>query len=386
MMDSRIHLPGRCRNEFKATRRSQSSQVTCNCGMRTRLLLLVLSSCWGCMRPSEANSNPPKSKALWTGDEPTDGSGWAKCNVESKCTASIQALARQGRHGGRGLHLHVENGKWVGAGWSYPSMISLEGIDVTQFDVLSFWMRLEGKSEYYTPPHNGFLISLSGAGGKLSSGQIIDTCARETDDGWRHIVIPVANFIPLPSMPFDRKRVTGISVYTGPAGLYTFDLDLDDITFEVLDSKSLLTLCPAQPGRPIVPDEIRAEGSPNSTPTSTICPYISKSICVETELDSFEGSGRIRREAVDTAVHADYDQIRECYMAGVARHKSLCGEAHIKFTIDETGRVQRPQAIVGTTLPDCDVVKCIEGRFSQLQFPSPEGGRVTVVYPLRFVP
>ena len=338
------------------------------------------------MRPSVPSSDPPKSKALWTGDEPSDGSGWAKCKLESKCTASIQALAQQGRHGGRGLHLHVENGQWMVAGWSYPSMMSLEGIDVTQYDALSFWMRLEGKSEYYAPPRDGLVISLSGAAGKISSGQIIDACTRETDDGWRHVVIPVANFIPLPSIAWDRKRVTGIGVYTGRAGLYTFDLDLDDITFEVLDSKSLLTLCPAQPRRPIVPDEIRAEGSPNSTSASTICPYLSKSICVEVEPGSFEGSGRISREAVATAVHADYNQMRECYVAGVARHKSLCGEAHIKFTIDETGRAQRPLAIVGTTLPDCEVVKCIEGRFSQLQFPSPEGGNVTVVYPLRFVP
>jgi len=338
------------------------------------------------MRPGVPNSNPPKSKALWTGDEPSDGSGWAKCKIESKCTASIQALARQGRHGGRGLHLHVENSQWVGAGWFYPSMISLEGIDVTQYDALSFWMRLQGKSEYYTPPRDGLMISLSGSAGKISSGQIIDACVRETEDGWRHVVIPLANFVPLPSIAWDRKRVTGIGVYMGRTGLYTFDLDLDDITFEVLDSRAPPTLCPAQPVRPIVPDEIHAEGIPASTPASTICPYTSKSICVEDDPGSFEGSGRISREAVATAVHADYTQIRECYMAGVARHKSLCGEAHIKFTIDETGRVERAQAIAGTTLPDCEVVKCIEGRFSQFQFPSPKGGSVTVVYPLRFVP
>jgi hypothetical protein len=39
-----------------------------------------------------------------------------------------------------------------------------------------------------------------------------------------------------------------------------------------------------------------------------------------------------------------------------------------------------------TTLPDCAVVSCIRDGFSNLEFPSPEGGIVTVHYPIILEP
>jgi hypothetical protein len=53
--------------------------------------------------------------------------------------------------------------------------------------------------------------------------------------------------------------------------------------------------------------------------------------------------------------------------------------------------VSSPGAEPGTpidapALDDAEVVACIVGRFAKLTFPKPEGGIVTVVYPIIFAP
>jgi hypothetical protein len=40
----------------------------------------------------------------------------------------------------------------------------------------------------------------------------------------------------------------------------------------------------------------------------------------------------------------------------------------------------------GSDLPDNDVVSCVLGAYHGLSFPEPEGGIVTVVYPIQFAP
>ena len=56
-----------------------------------------------------------------------------------------------------------------------------------------------------------------------------------------------------------------------------------------------------------------------------------------------------------------------------------------QFAIDRTGAVALA-ADAGSALPDRDVVACIVRGFADLSFPAPEGGTVTVVYPIVLVP
>jgi hypothetical protein len=53
----------------------------------------------------------------------------------------------------------------------------------------------------------------------------------------------------------------------------------------------------------------------------------------------------------------------------------------VKFVIDRSGAVSTA-ADAGSDLADRAVITCIVHAFENLSFPQPEGGVVTVVYPL----
>jgi hypothetical protein len=57
----------------------------------------------------------------------------------------------------------------------------------------------------------------------------------------------------------------------------------------------------------------------------------------------------------------------------------------VRFVIDRQGHVA-DASDGGSTLPDPDVIACIVKGFADLSFPKPEGGIVTVVYPIAFAP
>lgn len=91
--------------------------------------------------------------------------------------------------------------------------------------------------------------------------------------------------------------------------------------------------------------------------------------------------GHLPPEIVQRVVRQNFGRMRMCYEAGLARNPSLEGRISVKFVIDRTGSV----AMVSTTersLPDSDVASCVERAFKAMSFPEPEGGIVTVIYPL----
>ena len=52
--------------------------------------------------------------------------------------------------------------------------------------------------------------------------------------------------------------------------------------------------------------------------------------------------------------------------------------------IDREGAVTMAAPASDTTLPDREVVRCITKAYESMSFPKPEGGIVTVVYPVVF--
>ena len=76
---------------------------------------------------------------------------------------------------------------------------------------------------------------------------------------------------------------------------------------------------------------------------------------------------------------------RGCYQAGLARNPALTGRIATRFVIDMDGWVRRAR-IVSDELGDADVADCVRRAFIGLRYSEPEGGTVTVVYPLQFSP
>ena len=94
-------------------------------------------------------------------------------------------------------------------------------------------------------------------------------------------------------------------------------------------------------------------------------------------------SGRLPPETIQHIVRLNYGRFRACYHRGLLRHPALGGRVSSRFVIGLDGKVAAAQ-VASSELEDGDVERCIAEAFHQLRFPRPEGGIVTVEYPLVF--
>ena len=96
-------------------------------------------------------------------------------------------------------------------------------------------------------------------------------------------------------------------------------------------------------------------------------------------------NGRLPAEVIQRIVRQNFGRFRMCYEDGLRGNPSLQGRVGVKFAIDRSGGVAMASD-GGSDLPDQGVVKCVVRGFENLSFPAPEGGIVTVVYPIVFSP
>jgi hypothetical protein len=96
-------------------------------------------------------------------------------------------------------------------------------------------------------------------------------------------------------------------------------------------------------------------------------------------------SGRLPPEVIQRIVRQNYGRFRMCYEQGLGRTPNLQGRVSARFVIGRDGSVSNV-GNGGSDLPDSGVVSCVLSAFYGLSFPQPEGGIVTVVYPIMLEP
>jgi Ca-activated chloride channel family protein len=96
-------------------------------------------------------------------------------------------------------------------------------------------------------------------------------------------------------------------------------------------------------------------------------------------------NGRLPEEVIQRIVRQNYGRFRLCYENGLRSNPKLSGRVSVKFVIDRSGGVTTTSD-AGSDLPDQGVVACVGRGFANLSFPQPEGGIVTVLYPIVFSP
>jgi len=96
-------------------------------------------------------------------------------------------------------------------------------------------------------------------------------------------------------------------------------------------------------------------------------------------------SGRLPPEVIQRIVRQNFGRFRLCYENGLKKKPDLEGCVFVRFVIAKDGSVSSAGS-AGSDLPDAGVVACVTKAFHGLSFPQPEGGIVTVVYPIMFSP
>jgi hypothetical protein len=96
-------------------------------------------------------------------------------------------------------------------------------------------------------------------------------------------------------------------------------------------------------------------------------------------------SGRLPPEVIQRIVRQNFGRFRLCYENGLRNNPNLQGRVGVRFVIGRDGAVSNTSN-GGSDMPDSGVVNCVVRSFQSLSFPQPEGGIVTVVYPIMFSP
>lgn len=96
-------------------------------------------------------------------------------------------------------------------------------------------------------------------------------------------------------------------------------------------------------------------------------------------------TGHIPAEVIQRVVRQNFGRFRFCYENGLRTNQELAGRVEVRFVIGRNGGVTLAQDS-GSDLPDQAVRQCVVSAFSSLSFPEPEGGIVTVVYPIVLSP
>jgi hypothetical protein len=96
-------------------------------------------------------------------------------------------------------------------------------------------------------------------------------------------------------------------------------------------------------------------------------------------------SGRLPAEVIRRIVRQNFGRFRLCYEQGLGRNPNLEGRVGVRFVIGRDGAVSNVSN-GGSDLPDSNVVNCVIKAFYGLSFPKPEGGIVTVQYPIILQP
>ena len=100
---------------------------------------------------------------------------------------------------------------------------------------------------------------------------------------------------------------------------------------------------------------------------------------------AYATNGRLPSEVIQRVVRQHNRTLRHCYENGRRINPKLSGRIVVKFIIDRSGSVTTAED-GGSDLPDEGVIGCVVQAFGNLTFPQPEGGPVSVVYPIVFTP
>lgn len=96
-------------------------------------------------------------------------------------------------------------------------------------------------------------------------------------------------------------------------------------------------------------------------------------------------NGRLPPEIIQRILRGHFGVFRKCYETALQKNAKLEGRVTVKLVIGKDGKVSSA-ADGGSDIGDGKLIACIVDDVGKATFPQPEGGIVTVVYPVVFQP
>src|SRR5258707_9864072 len=96
-------------------------------------------------------------------------------------------------------------------------------------------------------------------------------------------------------------------------------------------------------------------------------------------------NGRLPPEVIQRIVRQNFGRFRLCYENGLRNNPNLTGRVSVRFVIGRDGAVSNVSNGC-SDMPDGGGVSCVVRAFYGLSFPQPQGGIVTVTYPIMVNP
>lgn len=142
----------------------------------------------------------------------------------------------------------------------------------------------------------------------------------------------------------------------------------------------------------------RPTHSPDMTLPRPTSPALPREIGQGNSIEPKRTNGKLAPEVIQKVVRANFDRMRACYEAGLRKSPNLRGRISTRFVIELDGRVssayevheapsgQQQKLTAEPRFPDEAVVSCVVATFAAMNFPQPQSGTVTVIYPINFAP
>jgi hypothetical protein len=205
--------------------------------IRPCCLLFFAGALSGCLCPpcpESADAAPLVVGArlsLWNGDGDNQGSspkGWESCDAEP-CTSKVAPQPSVGKDASNGLVFQAEGAQWIGGGWNlfgwYPADA---GIDISRYDTLQFWLRVQAESTSLAPAE--LSVGLGGSGDNNSAFAPVSRVDKKFNDGeWHLIEIPLSDLQKGEGKNFNPQSVWEFRINTWNAVPKKFTAFVDDI-------------------------------------------------------------------------------------------------------------------------------------------------------------
>lgn len=177
--------------------------------------------------------------SIWDGDGHNAGAGaksWADCDKKPDCKSVLAPVKGAGHDGSTGLKLTAEGPGWKGGGWNWFGWWpENSGVDLTPYQTLTFWMRVEAKTPEMMPDPGAITVSVRCSKDKdkgESQSVSMDKFGKDLPDGkWHKVTIPMSE------LQRDKPKFDLGSAWEMGVGIWTADprilaIYVDDIAAE----------------------------------------------------------------------------------------------------------------------------------------------------------